>query len=94
MAAQRVRVRQAIAPDLAFDLRRVTTRGDSRIRMVSRRRPIGDSCSSVPARVARMLTGSSTRSATFSTSEPTATFAADQRAQAGFQLWIANGLVR
>ena len=43
---------------------------DSRIRMVSRRRPIGDSCSSVPARVTRSDAGSSTRSATFGTSDP------------------------
>src|SRR3546814_8150519 len=38
---------------------RLTTRGDSRIRIVSSFRPIGESCSSVPPRVARSEAGSS-----------------------------------
>ena len=69
--------------------------GDSRIRMVSSFIPIGESCSSVPPRVARMLAGSSTRSATLSTSEPTwrrsRRIRARRRASSS---WIANGLVR
>src|SRR5690606_22242303 len=74
---------------------RLTTRGDSRIRMVSSFSPIGESCSSTPPRVARRLAGSSTRSATLSTSEPTwrrsRRIRARRRASSS---WMANGLVR
>jgi hypothetical protein len=73
--------------------RRVTTRGDSRIRIVSRRSPIGDSCSSLPARETRRDGGVEHQVGDAQhLGADLAAVAADQRAHARFQFLDREGL--